>query len=366
MTEKEKNSEITKIKKIVHRYIDGVLNGEIISCRWVKLCVQRHMRDLENGSARGLVFREDKAYHAIKFFSFLKLWKGSEYKGKEYILAPHMMFITWVLMGWYKRADNKRRFRKAYLELARKSSKTSYAGGLGSYFFVADNEEAAECYTAAVSRDQAKLVWINIKNLTKSSSFAKYITYHTHELLIETTNSKCEPLSSDAKSLDGLDTHFGSLDELHAHPTREVHDLLTDSIGARSQPLILIITTAGFNQTGICYETRDYLTQVLKNTVQDDSFFGIIFTLDTKKDWPDLKELKERLREGEQCEDDWTNEDIWVKAAPGLLGTSESGKRYGIDSKGKPIPGYMTKLSDMRDKAKVAKQMPSAQNNFLP
>lgn len=322
------------------------------------------MRDLENGSARGLVFREDKAYHAIKFFSFLKLWKGSEYKGKEYILAPHMMFITWVLMGWYKRADNKRRFRKAYLELARKSSKTSYAGGLGSYFFVADNEEAAECYTAAVSRDQAKLVWINIKNLTKSSSFAKYITYHTHELLIETTNSKCEPLSSDAKSLDGLDTHFGSLDELHAHPTREVHDLLTDSIGARSQPLILIITTAGFNQTGICYETRDYLTQVLKNTVQDDSFFGIIFTLDTKKDWPDLKELKERLREGEQCEDDWTNEDIWVKAAPGLLGTSESGKRYGIDSKGKPIPGYMTKLSDMRDKAKVAKQMPSAQNNF--
>jgi len=366
MTKQELNKEISRVKKIVHNYIDGVLSDEIPSCRFVKLTVQRHLNDLKDGGARGIVFREDKAYHAVKFFSFLKLWKGKEYKGKEFVLAPHRVFITWVLMGWY-RTDGTRRFRKAYDEEARKSAKTTYAGGLGAYFFIADGEEAAEIYCAAVKRDQAKLVWDNIKNLTKQSGFAKNITYLTHNLSIDSTNSKCEPLSSDAKSLDGLDTHFASLDELHAHPTREVFDLIDDSVGARNNPLIFVITTAGFNQTGICYEMREYLTQILKGTIQDDSFFGIIFTLDTKKDWPDLKSKKEmELAElGAVEEDDWTDEDKWVKAAPAIIGITKSGKRYGIDKKDIPIPGYMTKLEDMRDKCRIAIQMPSAQNNFL-
>jgi phage terminase large subunit-like protein len=354
--------EIKQIEKQAQGYIDDVVSGKVTVCRFVRLCVQRHLDDLQHGKERGLVFNREKATHAVKFFSFLKLWKGKEYQGKEFTLAPHFVFIIWVLMGWY-RADGKRRFRKAYLEIGRKSAKTTLAAGLGSYFFIADGEQGAECYSAAVTRDQAKLVWTNIQNLTKTSGFAKKITYFTHNLSIQETNSKCEPLSSDVKSLDGLDTHFASLDELHAHPTREVHDLISDSIGARSQPMILIITTAGFNQTGICYETREYLTQILKGTIQDDSFFGIIFTLDMKKDWPDLKEQKE---EGDgECEDDWTDEDVWVKAVPGLLGISQSGKRYGVDKKGNPIPGYMTKIEDIRDKTRIAIQMPSAQNNFL-
>jgi phage terminase large subunit-like protein len=356
--------DVKKIEKKAQAYIDGVLSGSILACRFVKIAVQRHLDDLANGKERGLIFNHQKAAHAVRFFSFLKLWKGKEYKGKEFVLGPHFIFITWVLMGWHKK-DGTRRFRKAYIEMARKGSKTTYAGGIGSYFFLADGEAGGEVYTAAVTRDQAKLVWSNIQNLTKTSIFANKITYFTHNLSISATNSKCEPLSSDAKSLDGLDTHFASLDELHAHPTREVHDLIDDSIGARSQPLILIITTAGFNQSGVCYETRDYLAQVLRGTVQDDSFFGMIFTLDTKKDWPDLKEKNEEVGEGEQAEDDWTNEDCWVKAAPGLLGISQSGQRYGMDAKGNPIPGYMTKLEDMRDKARIALQMPSAQNNFL-
>lgn len=354
--------DIDRIEAIVKKYTEGVKSGEIPACRLVRLAVKRQEKDLETGPSRGLEFRKDYATHAVKFFSFLKLWKGKEYKGKEFALSPHYVFITWVLMGWY-RQDGTRRFRKAYIEQARKSAKSTYAGGLGSYFFVADGESGGECYCAAVKREQARIVWENIKNLTLKSGFAKKITYLTHNLSIEETNSKCEPLASDSKSLDGLDTHFASLDELHAHPTREVHDLIDDSIGARSQPLILIITTAGYNQTGICYETREYLIQILKGVVQDDSFFGIIYTLDTKKDWSELKDAQE-TGEGER-EDDWTNEDVWVKAAPGLIGTTESGKRFGIDENGNPIPGYMTKLEDMRDKARIAKLIPAAQNNFL-
>lgn len=363
--------EIKAIEKIVDGYIRGVRSGKIISGRFVKMAVNRHFNEKpkkhktwKTRNERGLYFDREMAGDAVKFFSLLKLWKGKEYQGSPFVLSPHLTFITWTLMGWMQE-DGTRRFRKAYIECARKSAKSTYSGGLAAYFFIADGEEGAEVYSAAVTRDQAKLVWTNVQNLTKKSDFAKYITYFKHNLSILDTNSKCEPLSSDAKSLDGLDTHFASLDELHAHPTREVHDLLADSIGARSQPMILIITTAGFNQTGICYETREYLTQILKGTIQDDSFFGIIFTLDTKKDWPDLKEKKEDLHEGEQHEDDWTNEDLWVKAAPGLIGITESGKRFGIDKDGSPIPGYMTKIEDMRDKCRIAKQMPSAQNNFL-
>jgi len=361
--DKVSKKEIQAIEKIVNGYIKGVQSGKILACRYVRMAVDRHCNDLKRKDS-GLYFDKQKAAVACMFFPLLTLWKGKEYQGLPFVLSPHFTFITWVLMGWYQE-DGTRRFRKAMIEVARKSSKTTYAAGLASYFFIADGEQGAEVYSAAVTRDQAKLVWTNIQNLTKKSIFANKITYYKHNLSILESNSKCEPLASDAKSLDGLDTHFASLDELHAHPTREVHDLLADSIGARSQPMILIITTAGFNQTGICYETREYGTQILKGTIIDDSFFIIIYTLDTKKDWPDLKERKEELQKGEHHEDDWTNEDTWVKAAPGLVGITESGKRFGIDKEGHPIPGYMTKIEDMRDKARIAKQMPSAQNNFL-
>lgn len=347
------------------KYCQDVLSGEILACKWVHLAGQRHLDDLKHGHERGLWFDYDAADHALEFFSHLKLWKGKEYKGKEFVLAPHFQFITSVIMGW-KKDDGTRRFRTAYIEMARKGAKSTYAGGLGAFFFTSDGEPGAEIYTGAVKKEQAKIVWVNTQNLLKKSMFAPLITFHKHNLSIESTWSKCEPLSSDTKSLDGLDTHFASLDELHAHPTPEVHDLIDDSVGARSQPLILIITTAGFDQAGVCYQRREYLTKVLKGVIEDDSFFGVIYTLDTKKDWPELLALQEK-RDGKKgaVEDDWTNEDVWVKAMPGLCGITESGQRYGVDENGDHIPGYMTKIEDVRNKAKKAKEIVAAQNNFL-
>src|SRR3990170_4646424 len=100
--------EITAIEKRAHAYIDGVLKGKILTCRFVRLALTRHLDDLAHGKERGLVFNREKAAHAVKFFSFLKLWKGKEYEGKEFVLGPHLTFITWVLMGWYKISDNTR------------------------------------------------------------------------------------------------------------------------------------------------------------------------------------------------------------------------------------------------------------------
>jgi len=347
-------------------YAEAVLSGDLIACRWIKLACQRFIDDLEHGQERGLFMDWEAADHALEFFGHLRLWKGREYKGLPFVLAPHYQFAVSNIMGWKWVSTGFRRFKTAYLEMARKGAKTTFAGGVGAYFFIADGEDGAECYTGAVTRDQAKLVWINIQNLTRPSIFAPMISYLKNNLSIEATWSKCEPLASEARSLDGLDTHFASLDELHAHPTPDVHDLIDDSTGARSQPLILIITTAGFDQTGVCYQRREYLTKVLKGLVQDDSFFGLIYTLDTKKDWPELKSADE-IRNGIEGppEDDWTDEENWIKPMPGLCGITLSGKRYGIDEKGNPIAGYMTKIEDVRKKCKYAMEVPAAQNNFL-
>lgn len=348
---------------IADEYATSVLSGEILACRWVKLACERFVADLKRND---IYFDEAAAQFAIDFFKTLKLWKGSEYKGKEFVLAPHYQFIVANLFGWKNSITGKRRYKTAYIEMARKGAKSTFAGGLGAYMFVADGEDGAEIYSAAVKKEQAKIVWDNISNLLKKSMFSKVVTFHRNNLFVEKTWSKCEPLSSDSKSLDGLDTHYATLDELHAHPTSAVHDLVDDSTGARGQPLILMITTAGFDQHGICYQRREYLTKILKNTIKDDSFFGMIFTLDTKKDWPDLLTKKEK-NDGKKgiAEDDWMNEDLWVKAMPGLCGVTKSGKKFGIDENGEQIPGYMTKIEDVRKKAIYATSNPAAQNNFL-
>jgi phage terminase large subunit-like protein len=346
------------------QYADDVLSGKVLACRWVKLACQRFLDDLEHGHERGLFFDVPAADHALEFFSHLKLWKGKEYKGLEFTLAPHYQFILSNIMGW-KNEDGTRRFRTAYIEMARKGAKSTFAGGLGAYFFIADGEDGAEIYTAAVKEKQAKIVWQNISNLTKKSMFAPMIQYSVSNLSIEDTWSKCEFVVGDPKGLDGLDTHFASLDELHAHPTPAVHDLIDDSMGTRSQPLLLIITTAGFDQSGVCYQRREYLTKILKG-FNDDSFFGVIYTLDRQQDWPELKTADEyRNDQTGEIEDDWSNEDLWVKSMPGLCGITKNGIRYGVDAAGEPLPGYMTKLESVRKKAKYAMEIPAAQNNFL-
>ena len=347
------------------QYAESVLSGEVLACKWVQLACKRHLDDLEYGHERGLWFDDEAAEYVLEFFSYLKLWKGKEYKGLEFTLAPHYQFIASVIMGW-KRDDGTRRFRTAYIEMGRKGAKSTFAGGLGAYFFTSDGEDGAEIYCAAVKKDQAKIVWTNISNLLRKSMWADDINFLQYNLAIEKTWSKCEFLSSDSKSLDGLDTHYASLDELHAHPTSAVYDLVVDSIGARSQPLILIITTAGFDQSGVCYQRREYLTKVLRGVIDDDSFFGIIYTLDTKRDWPELLTQQEN-RDGKDgvVEDDWQDEDLWVKPMPGLCGITKNGARHGVDEDGNQIPGYMTKIEDVRDKARIASEIPANQNNFL-
>jgi phage terminase large subunit-like protein len=306
------------------RYAAGVLNGEIVACNWVRLAVTRHLTDLLDGEARGLHFEADAAQHVIDFFGFLKHSKG-EWAGTTVTLEPWQQFYLWVLFGW-QREDGTRRFRTAYQEVARKNGKTTIAAGVGLYLFDADEEPGAEIYTAATKRDQARIAHSEATRMVKASPFLrKRIGTFKDNLHIKGTASKFEPLGRDSDSMDGLNVHGAIIDEVHAHKSRDVWDLLDTATGSRRQPLMFGITTAGFDRQSLCYELHTYTEQVLNGVIVDDSFFGVIYTLDE--------------------EDDWEDEAVWVKANPNL--------------------GVSKKRDDMQRKAQRAKEMPSALNNFI-
>lgn len=310
-------------KHPVVAYCAGVLDGTIPAGQQIWRAVERHLADLEHGAERGLRFDRAAGQHAIDFFGFLKHSKG-EWAGQPFLLSAWQQFILWCVFGW-KRADGLRRFRTAYIEVPRKNGKTTFIAGLGLYLLAADGEPGAEIYSAATKRDQACLSHSEATRMVRRSpELGRMIRVFKNNLNIEATSSKFEPLGADADTMDGLNVHGALIDELHAHKTRQVVDVLDTATGARRQPLIVEITTAGSDQTSICYEHHEYSRRVLEGTVQDDTWFAFIANLD----------------EG----DDWADPAVWAKANPNL--------------------GVSVKVDDLQRKAERAQKLPAAQNAF--
>ena len=307
-------------------YIAGVLDGSVPACAAIRQAVERQVADLEHGAERGLHFDRAAAQHAIQFFGFLKHSKG-EWAGQAFELAPWQQFLFWALFGW-KRADGTRRFRSAYIEVPRKNGKTTMIAGIGLYLLVADGEPGCEVYSAATKRDQAKLSWSEAVRMVKASPALTKMVQHwksSDNLSVEATASKFQPLGADSDTMDGLNIHGALIDELHAHKTRAVVDVLDTATGARRQPLIIEITTAGFDQTSICYEHYTYSKQILAGTIADDTWFAFIAEADEGADWQD--------------------EATWAKANPNF--------------------GLSVKPDDLRRKADQAARMPAQQNAFM-
>ncbi|HLI51910.1 MAG TPA: terminase TerL endonuclease subunit [Thermomicrobiaceae bacterium] len=307
----------------VTAYADAVLSGEIAAGKLVKLACERHLRDLELGHKRGLSFDAEAAERAIAFFGFLRHSKG-EWAGQPIELRPWQAFIVGSLFGW-KRTDGSRRFRTAYVEVPRKNGKSTTAAGIALLLGFFDGEGGAEVYAAATKKDQARIVWDEAKRMVeKSPALKARIQPLAHSLSDQRTASKFLPLGRDADTMDGLNIHAAIVDELHAHPNREVVDVLETATGARRQPLIFYITTAGHGHESVCWEKRQYAVSILEETVEDDSVFGYIATIDAG--------------------DDWDSPESWAKANPNL--------------------GVSVKLEDLERKAKQAREIPSQQNAF--
>lgn len=306
-------------------YIDAVLNGKLLVGHWARQAVKRHVDDLQHAGKRGYYFDAEAAQKGLSFFMHLHHSKG-EWAGQTFILSPWQQFITYVLHGWKRKSNGFRRFTHAYTEIGRKNGKSTHAAGEGLYLLDGDGEPGAEVYSVATTREQAKIVHSEATRMVNSSEEIKdFITVHRDNLHVIDTASKYEPLSADYGTMDGLNVHGAIIDELHAHKARDVYDLLDTATGARRQPLLFMITTAGVQLASVCREMHDHTEKVLDGLILDDSFFGIIFTIDPG--------------------DDWEEESNWIKANPNL--------------------GVSVKIDDLRRKAERAKETPAALNAFL-
>lgn len=273
----------------------------------------------------GYWFDERAARGAVNFFEKLLVHVKGEWAGQPFELQDWQREkIVEPLFGW-KREDGTRRYRTAYIEVPRKNGKSTLAAGLALYLLFADGEFGAEVYSAAADKDQAAIVYELAKQMVEATPMlAKRAEVFKRSMMVQEANASYRVLSADAYTKHGLNAHGVVIDELHAQPTRDLVDVLVTSTGARRQPLVVMITTAGFDRESVCWEYHEYARQVVEGIIEDDSFFGFIAAADK--------------------DDDWLDESIWEKANPG----------YGVTVK----PDYL------RQEARRAEQTPAYQNTF--
>lgn len=277
------------------RYITKVLDGKIPTCRWVKFACLRQKQDLERKKSSKFPYHFDRkrANKPCKFIECLCHVKGPK-AGECIHLEDWQCFIITTIFGWVD--DNGyRRFSQAYIEVGRGNGKSTFCSGIGLYMLCADGELGADIYSFATTRDQARIVFDDALAMARGNKdLQRYygLTPLNNSMVIIGTNSKFLPKSSDADTLDGLNTHLGIIDELHAHKTRKVYDVVNSSTSKRSQSLIFTITTAGYILDGICMERRRTVGHVLDGSVIDEALFGIIYTIDEDDDWQSEIALK--------------------------------------------------------------------------
>lgn len=277
-------------------YAQQVHSGDILTCEFVQLAVDRYYRDMDNALDKGWYFDRKAAQRAISFIERLKHTKG-QWAGLRFKLEPWQQFIIWNIFGW-KMADGTRRFRYAYVEIARKNGKTALSAGIGLYMLFADGESRPEVYSAATVKDQARICFSDAVEIVKATDLKNYLTPYRNSIVYELKGGMMKPLSSDYGTHDGLNPSCGIIDEFHAHKDSGMFDVIKSAFGARKQPLMFIITTAGFNKAGACYAYRDNVIKILRGINEDDTLFGIIYTMDANEEWD--------------------NPQMWIKSNPNL------------------------------------------------
>lgn len=300
---------------IAKRYAEGVVSGKILACDWVKKACWRQLDDLKRQKDKHWPYRFDakKAARICRFAEGLRHIEGEWASRNETLrLEPWQCFIYTTVFGWVHKAGHvdpktgrdltgKRRFRIAYNEMARKNGKSTLSAPVGVYLMAADDEAGAQVYSAATTRDQAKVIWGAAKKMVERDPLLRQafnVGTSAHSIFQTSSGSSFKALTAEGNSLDGLNIHGGLIDELHAHRTPKVYEVIESARGSRLQPLLWLITTAGFDRSGICYRIREYATKILSGVQEDDTFFAIIYTLD--------------------ADDDWRDEAVWLKANPNL------------------------------------------------
>lgn len=277
------------------KYCQDIVSGEIDSCIYVKQACRRHLDDLEKSKDRDYPYRfdEGKANRRCLFSEKLPHVKG-KWAGKKIKLEPHQVFRQAAIWGWVKKKDGKRRFNRAYVEEPRKNGKSIDAATAGLYMLAADGENGAEIYSGATSEKQALEVFRPAWQMANNTPDL-LDTFHL-SLSGNPKNptsiyrlgdmSRFEPLIG--KPGDGASPHCAIIDEYHEHKTSDQYDTMDTGMGAREQPLMYVITTAGMDTSSPCYDLHLKAIKVLDGTLEDDSLFAVIYTIDPDDDWKDF------------------------------------------------------------------------------
>lgn len=302
--------EAASFGEIATQYARDVVEDRIVACKWVKLACQRHLNDLARSLLGDwpyvfnteLVDPEGKTYRPAericRFAQLMPHIKGDWAAARMRItLEPWQIFILASIFGWVHRVTSKRRFRVADLFVPRKNAKSTLASLIGNYMLAVDNEFGAEVYSGATSQDQAMEVFKPALLMARATpEFRQHygVSANASNLAVVSTNSKFEPVIG--KPGDGASPSCAIVDEYHEHKTPDLYETMQTGMGARSQPLMLVITTSGTNVSGPCYTHQVELQKILEGMIENDQRFGIIFTVDE--------------------DDDWTSEDSLIKANP--------------------------------------------------
>lgn len=277
-------------------WASDIAAGKRLACRWLKLAIQRHFDDVAESADDNYPFYFDaqKAERVIRFIELLPHTKGSWAAQKQrLILSPWQRFFVAMVFGWLEKETGFRRFRVADLYVPRKNGKSALAAGIGLYCLSADGEYGAEVYSGATTERQAWEVFRPAKIMSqKTPAFCQKfgVTIAAKSINVDHLNSRFEAVVG--KPGDGSSPSVGIVDEYHEHKDDTLFDTFLTGMGARNQPLMLIITTAGDDIAGPCHAHLEDLKAVLSGHVKDERLFGLIFTIDDGDDWTNLPALQ--------------------------------------------------------------------------
>lgn len=273
---------------MANQYARDVLNGKILACKSIQLACQRHFNNLKISSGKDYPYRFDRelAERACRFVQLLPHSSG-DLAGQKLKLEPWQAFAFSSIFGWVTKKTKKRRFREAYIRVARKNGKSFFAAGIGTYMFCADGENSAEVYCGATTMAQAKKVFTPARQMADRlpSLRSKFSISVWVDSLTRPDGSLFAPIAG--KPGDGDSPHCAIIDEYHEHDTDHMYEAMTLGMGARSQPLTLIITTAGTSLESPCYDKDKQVKEMLNGHVPNDRLFGLIYELDEGDDWTD-------------------------------------------------------------------------------
>jgi len=284
------------------QYIYDVQAGNILTGRFIKLAIARHIKDLENPE---FYFDAEEAQRAINFCEVCRHWKGAKAKNKERIvLEAWQCFYIGSIFGW-RRIDGTKRYRRTYMQVARKNAKTTMLALITLYHLVMEGEDGSQVYCGATKEAQAQILVNDTGQIVnKTPELRKRfkifkIKSTINQVYYPKTESFVTALGRDSKTQDGTDPSMGNIDELHEHKTFELLDVIVSGMGSRVEPLLNLITTSGFNKENPCYTvTRKTGIEILEGVKKDDTFLILIYEMDEK--------------------DKWDDEQMWIKSNPNL------------------------------------------------